>query len=554
MNIPVFDGDRIVAVAGVGNKEEDYNESDVRQLTLLMDGMWRIIQRRRAAEALRERNETLRAIIQGSPVAIITLDQAANVTSWSAVAERILGWSAAEVIGGPSPIIPPEKQEEARHLRERMLQGESITDLEVRRQKKDGSPIDLSLSTAPMRDKEGNLSGYVYLLIDITQHKKMEEELFRARKIESIGLLAGGIAHDFNNLLSVILGNISMARTRLASDDMLRIFEKLAEAEKACLRSRELTYQLLTFSRGGAPVKKTASIAELLKESAGFALRGSDVRCEFSLPDDLWPAEMDEGQIGQVISNLVINADQAMPKGGVVQVRAENVVVGARLSLPLPQGRYVKVTVEDHGIGIPKEHLQGIFDPYFTTKQKGSGLGLATAYSIIRRHDGYIALVSELGTGTKAMFYLPASQKKAPPKKDSMEAPIAGRGRILVMDDEEMIRDLVEAMLTQLGYEVTPAKDGAEAIESYAKARQSGAPFDAAIIDLTVPGGMGGKEAIRKLLELDPHVKAIVSSGYSEDPIMSDFQQYGFSGVIAKPYRIEDMSAILHKVLRGEKV
>jgi len=228
--------------------------------------------------------------------------------------------------------------------------------------------------------------------------------------------------------------------------------------------------------------------------------------------------------------------------------------VGARLSLPLPQGRYVKVTVEDHGIGIPKEHLQGIFDPYFTTKQKGSGLGLATAYSIIRRHDGYIALVSELGTGTKAMFYLPASQKKAPPKKDSMEAPIAGRGRILVMDDEEMIRDLVEAMLTQLGYEVTPAKDGAEAIESYAKARQSGAPFDAAIIDLTVPGGMGGKEAIRKLLELDPHVKAIVSSGYSEDPIMSDFQQYGFSGVIAKPYRIEDMSAILHKVLRGEKV
>ncbi len=546
MNLPVFDGDRIVAVAGVGNKEDPYDESDVRQLALLMDGMWRIIQRKQAAE-------TLRALIQASPLAIVSIDRSETVLSWNAAAERVFGWTAAEVVGKPYPLIPPDSQQEVRALRERALLGEALTEVEVRRVRKDGSLADVSLSSACLRDTDGNVTGYILLLTDITERKKLEEELFRNRKIESIGLLAGGIAHDFNNLLSVVLGNISLARIKSdAGAEKVKVIERLQEAEKACFRARELTHQLLTFSKGGAPVKKTASLAALLKETAGFALRGSDVRCEFRLPEDLWSAEIDESQIGQVVSNLIINADQAMPNGGVIDVMAENLNIPEHSPLPLSPGNYVKVTIRDHGIGIPKEHMQRVFDPYFSTKQRGSGLGLATAYSIVKRHDGYLTLESDLGVGTAAMFYLPASSKYAPASRSKPRRVIAGKGRILAMDDEEMIRDLLSGMLEQLGYEVVVANDGAEALLLYSAAMRSGRPFNAVIMDLTVPGGMGGKDAVKRLLQIDPNARVIVSSGYSKDPIMSDYAQHGFAGVIAKPYQVEDMSAVLHKVVHRE--
>lgn len=372
--------------------------------------------------------------------------------------------------------------------------------------------------------------------------------------MESIGTLAGGIAHDFNNLLTGIMGNISLAKRSVETGETEKTSSRLVEAEKASLRAKDLTQQLLTFASGGLPIMETISITELLKEVTNFALRGSNVRGEFSLPDDLWLVDMDKGQMNQVVTNLVINADEAMPEGGILNINAMNTVVRERSVLPLVKGKYVKITIEDHGVGIPKEHLDRIFEPYFTTKQKGSGLGLATTYSIILKHDGYITAESSPTVGTNFHIYLPASKKRIPTRKEvPIEVPITGKGKVLIMDDEEIIRDLLHDELIDVGYEVLLANDGAEAIKQYTKAKESGKPYDAVILDLTVPGAMGGKEVIKKLLEIDPNVKAIVSSGYSTDPIMSDFKKYGFSGIAPKPYKVEELEKTLRDLLGGKK-
>ncbi|MDY6972926.1 MAG: response regulator, partial [Thermodesulfobacteriota bacterium] len=328
-----------------------------------------------------------------------------------------------------------------------------------------------------------------------------------------------------------------------------KVFEKLDEAERASLKARDLAQQLLTFSRGGAPIKTTISLGESLRDSASFALRGSNVRCEFSLPDNLWPADVDDGQINQVINNMVMNAEQAMPQGGVIVVHAENTIVGATHGLPLNEGKYIKIAIKDSGIGIAREHLPRIFEPYFTTKQKGSGLGLSTSYSIIKNHDGYVTAESEPGVGTNIYFYLPASEKEIPGKWAVGEPPPMGKGKILVMDDEEMVRNTVGEMLESMGYEVEFARDGADALEIYEEARESGKTFDVVIMDLTVPGGMGGKEAMSRLIEIDTDVRAIVSSGYSNDPIMAEFEKHGFSGVLAKPFKIKELCNALSEVL-----
>lgn len=379
---------------------------------------------------------------------------------------------------------------------------------------------------------------------DITERKQMEEELLRIQKLESIGLLAGGIAHDFNNILSAILGNLSLAKTYVQPTDP--VHDNLEETERACLRARGLTQQLLTFSRGGAPVKKSVAIGDLIREWGKFALRGSNVTGEFHMAEDLWPVEIDEGQMNQVVNNLVINAVQAMPRGGAVKVSAENVIIGESAMLPLQAGRYVKLSLADQGCGIPVEILPRIFDPYFSTKETGSGLGLATAHSIINRHSGYITVESQPELGSVFHIYLPAARHEAPKEGKERSLTFSGKGRILVMDDDDMLRKLVNAMLCRLGYEVVAAADGAEAIDIY---KNSAHPFAAVIMDLTVPGGMGGKEAIKLLREFDPKVKAIVSSGYSIDPVMADYRSYGFLGRVSKPYDMAELSKVLHDVL-----
>jgi signal transduction histidine kinase/CheY-like chemotaxis protein len=382
---------------------------------------------------------------------------------------------------------------------------------------------------------------------EISERQHMEEELLKIQKLDSLGILAGGIAHDFNNILTSILGNISIANMHTAPNS--EISQILINAEKAALHAKDLTMQLLTFSKGGAPIKTSASITDLIKDSAIFMLRGSNVKCEFSLPDGLWPVEIDEGQMSQVIYNLIINADQAMPGGGNIEISAINVMIGPGDNIPLKKGKYVKVSIKDHGKGISKRNLTKIFDPYFTTKRGGSGLGLSVAYSIVKKHEGYITVMSNPGKGTTVYIYIPASQKSMPEKKVLKKPLYMGEKNILVMDDEKSVREILSTMLKKLGCEVVCVKDGAEAIIMYKQFQETGKPFDVVIMDLTIPGGMGGQETIKKLIEIDPEVKAIVSSGYSNDPIMSHYQAYGFSSVIAKPYRITELSKILRDVM-----
>ncbi|MCK4274041.1 MAG: PAS domain S-box protein [Dehalococcoidales bacterium] len=384
------------------------------------------------------------------------------------------------------------------------------------------------------------------------EHRFLEQERLRSAKLESISTLAGGIAHDFNNLLTGIMGNIGLARTYAGLPKKASV--TLDEAEKAAVRAKDLTQQLLTFARGGKPVKKTVNINELVKESATFAMRGSAARLELSLPDDLWPVEIDEGQINQVIHNLVINADEAMPAGGTLKISGTNSVLKEVSALPLPKGRYVRIDIQDTGVGIYKEHLQRLFEPYFTTKKKGSGLGLPTAYSIIKNHGGYITAESTQNKGSTFYIYLPASSKPARTKKEPKPgSPTQAGGRILVMDDEEVIRKMLNNMLSLAGYKAELTSDGDEALEKYSRALESGDPFDAVIMDLTIPGGMGGKEAIKKLLEIDPGASVVVSSGYATDPIMSEYKKYGFSAVIAKPYSVKQLEETLRSLSKRKK-
>lgn len=384
---------------------------------------------------------------------------------------------------------------------------------------------------------------------DITEQEVLHGQLLKTQKLESLGVFAGGIAHDFNNLLTGIMANISLAKVFVTPED--KIFTRLDDAERAADRAKGLTQQLLTFSRGGAPVKKTAALEQILMDSISFVLRGSNVRCEFMIPEDIWPVEVDVGQISQVINNLLINADQAMPQGGTVRVSMENLILGPRTMVPLGEGRYVKCSVADQGNGIPVEFLPRIFDPYFTTKQKGSGLGLATVHAIIKKHGGHIGVESTAGTGTVFHLYLPASTREVPPSRREEEKTCMGQGKILVMDDEEIIREVACEILSFLGYGVRLCSDGAEAVEEYQMAMESGEPFDAVIMDLTVPGGMGGKEAMNKLREIDAGVRGIVSSGYSNDPILSHYREYGFCAVVAKPYNIKEMGEVMLEVIMG---
>jgi PAS domain S-box-containing protein len=419
---------------------------------------------------------------------------------------------------------------------QRAARGEEIRDYEQEFVFEDGCRRTLLGNATPLRDDDGRPCGAVSAFVDITERKNMEKEIHRSQKLESLGVLAGGIAHDFNNILTSILGNVSLARMQL--HDVEKSAKRLMEVENAAARAKDLTHQLLTFARGGEPVKKAIDLSGLLREAAGFAVRGSSVRCELSIMDDLLHVEADEGQLNQVIHNLVINAVQSMPDGGTVTVGAKNCapVKGEKSS--------VEISIADSGTGIPEQHLQRIFDPYFTTKQQGSGLGLAACYSIIKKHGGGISVKSTLGKGSTFYITLPAWEQTDTGAEELNTGAGNDPFRVLVMDDEEPVREILQDMLEELGYTSECTKNGAEAVALYRKRKEEGFPFSVVILDLTVPGGVGGTEAMASLLEIDPKVKAVVSSGYSTDPIMASYREFGFSAVLSKPYRLQDMDRV----------
>lgn len=501
-----------------------------------------VTDRWRAEEALRTSESRSRAVLDAVPDLIVRMNRDGTYLDVIAGTEDILAAPAddlmgrtMEEVGIPGPLVEQTLAAIRRALDTGQIQTfEYALDVLMGRR-------DFEARVVPCAGDET-----LCIIRDITDRKRAEKEALRANKLESIALLAAGLAHDFNNLLSVILGNISLAET--AVEPASPVAENLADAQTACRRARDLTQQLLTFSEGGAPLRRPIDLCDAVREAATIAVSDTNVTCRFLCPDALWPVEADEVQIRQVVTNLVHNAVQAMPGGGTVTIRAQNVVEtggDARAS----RRRYVRLSIEDQGGGIPDDNLDRIFDPFFTTRPDSSGLGLSIVHSIVRQHEGRIHVTSRMGAGTTVHVSLPAAQPREPVGAAAADEAPAGSGRILVMDDEAFIRKTASAMLKHLGYEAEVAADGNEAVELCRQAIEAGRPFDAVILDLVVPGTVGGRRGIKQLRELDPAIKAIVSSGYSNDPVLARFRDYGFDGVVAKPYDVGELAAVLRSVL-----
>ena len=506
-----------------------------------------IIARRRAEEAIRRSEKTYRSLFENAPIGIMMVSSGGRVRFLNPACAKIVGHTQEDLRAKPfTTCVHPEDRGLAiqKHKGQCHAPG-CATTYGCRLMDNTGGTKWVQIMSVSIDREEQR--AILMFMEDVTQKRTLEQEVAKVEKLESLGLLAGGIAHDFNNIITAILGNISLGKASLES--LEKVATNLSSAERACLRAKGLTHQLLTFSKGGAPIKKISDLGALLTESCSFALRGSNVRCDLLIQEDLRAVSVDASQISQVINNLIINADHAMPDGGVMQVAAENQRLSPDDPLPLPAGDYVKVTFRDHGKGIPANIVPRIFDPYFTTKANGVGLGLATAYSIIKSHGGVITVESGRENGTTFSIYLPASNEIPAPAQLVNDVMVRGQGKILIMDDEDQIRELAGEALSHLGYEVELAAAGAEAIQRYQTALSERRPFDAVILDLTVPGGMGGKETARRIIEIDSNARLIVASGYSNDPIMADYGAYGFKATVRKPYTVSEMSRTLHDVL-----
>ncbi len=511
--------------------------------------------RKTAEEELASERERLRVTLRAMVEAVITTDRKGAVNYLNDAAVQLTGWTEAAALGRPlgdvCALIHERTREPLPSPHERALSDALVVELPpgTALMHRQGVPRMVEGRCAPIRDIASQPAGVVLVLRDVTERAKLEAEVLRATKLESVGLLAGGIAHDFNNLLTVVMGNVTLAM--LDTQVQGSGGQWLQEAEKGLLRARDLTQQLLTFAKGGDPIRSAVQLAEVVRETARFSLHGANAKCQFDFEAELWAADVDKGQISQVVQNLVINAAQAMPQGGMIWISlANDVAPPLRTGLTGPT---VRLSVTDTGSGIRPEHVSRIFDPYFTTKREGSGLGLATVYAIVKKHGGYIEVESATGRGTVFRIWLPATKSAA--SSALAAAPFGGaasmNGRVLLMDDEEAIRIMASQLLRRLGFEVEAAADGASAVDAYRRAMEEERRFDLVIMDLTVPGAMGGLDCMREIQKIDPQVRAIVSSGYSSDPVMSDHRAYGFSGMIPKPYRITDFAKVIRQVLEG---
>ncbi len=497
-------------------------------------------------------NERYRFLIDNTPDMIFTFDREFRYTFVNQSVCRVNGLAEDEILGETHRDLgyPENTVRELEELFYQALKGNNV-EKEIATHMPDGIVRTFWLLAAPLFDESGNITGVTGTGRDITERKIVEEEILKMDKLESIGLLAGGIAHDYNNLMTAVLGNISLALRDINKED--KNYKRLKNVEKAVQQAKDLTRQLQTFAMGGEPIKTTISIKKLLRRVIPFYLSGSNVKCNYYFPKNLSYLDVDEGQITQVIENLVINAIQAMPDGGTIHVSAEKVIFEKGKNNDckcfIKDGLYVKIKVQDRGVGIDAKDLKKVFDPFFTTKEEGSGLGLAVSHSIIKKHGGCIKVESEPGVGTTFSIYLPSSSEKALTKGKNKNNIVKGSGRILVMDDQKAIRDVLGDMLQALGYQVDFAIHGEEAIEKYKKMMELNKPYDVVMLDLTIPGKMGGKQAMSILKNLDPEVNAIISTGYSEDLVELNCKDFGFKGFIKKPYDLEQLSETLDRVL-----
>lgn len=521
----------------------------------IIQGIFRdISERRQAEEELRHSQKLLSSIVENAPYAIFVKNVADNfrVILWNHAAEQIFGIPATDMVGKNAHDLWPRDQADAFLAEDyKTITQRAMMDIpeEVSYHPQKGS-IYIHTRKIPLFNQNGEVSHIVVISDDITERRTVQAEFVKHQKLESLGVLAGGIAHDFNNILTGILGNISFARMFLEPSHKAATI--LVEAEKASQRASDLAYQLLTFAKGGQPIKKVVEVQHIIEASLSLVLRGSKVKSILEIPDSLHAIEADEGQMHQVFNNIIINALQSMPDGGILTISADLIHIVDSTPAGLASGPYVKIFFADTGCGIREEDQKRIFDPYFTTKNGGTGLGLASAYAIIGKHGGQISVRSVPGTGTTFEVLLPASQMEATAQKtdSTMATPVLhGKHPMLIMDDDPIIRNLAESVLEELGYSVKTCTSGEEAIEMYRLAQQNGQPFAAVIMDLTIPGGMGGKEAAAQILKQYPGARLVVSSGYSNDPVMADYLQYGFSAAMLKPYNVATLASLLGKLL-----
>jgi PAS domain S-box-containing protein len=533
-------------------------ESDNRSYIIAV--VRNIDEKKKAEQILAEEQERLAVTLRSIADGVITTDIEGRIFLLNSAAEQLTGWSQEEAQGMASSevfnIRCDKTGEKCNSPIEHILQSgqAATTPSQVILTTKNGQERIIADKGSPIRDKESNIIGVVLVFSDVTAEKKMEAEMLKIKKLESIGILAGGIAHDFNNILSAILGNIELAS--LVVKDNPEASSLLVDARKATTRAAKLTQQLLTFAKGGAPIKETASLPQLIQDSAKFVLHGSPVSCHCDFPADLSLVSVDTGQIGQVIQNMILNARHAMPEGGIIDIRCANISkaeIGVLATGPVND--FVEISIRDTGIGISPEVIDKIFDPYFSGKEDGNGLGLAICYSIINKHGGCITVKSAQGAGTTFFIYLPASESNEPAeiKFEKAEEAILSSAKILVMDDEEMFRNTAKAQLRHLGHDVVLAVDGEQAVRQYSDLHHTDKSIDIVIMDLTIPGGMGGREAVQKILEIDPQARVIVASGYSTDPIMANHQQYGFCASIPKPFNLEILKKTVLSVLSQHK-
>ena len=516
-------------------------------------------ERKKAETLLEDEKERLAVTLRSIGDGVITTDVKSRITFLNQMAEKITGWSSVNALHQQCELVLQLKNAKTdkpvENIASTIIKGNQTSHVSTYNTltTKEGNTLTIANSGAPIRDREGRIIGAVIVFRDVTLEQQMENELLKVKKLESVGVLAGGIAHDFNNILAIILGKIELSLKRIEHLDK-NSFRLLDDARLATVRASSLTKQLLTFSKGGEPVKETTLLPELIRESAEFVLHGSQVNCRYHFPDDLWLVDVDSGQISQVIQNIILNAEQAMAEGGSVDIRALNINDPATESaINTKKGCFVKLMITDYGTGIPAETMVRVFDPYFSTKKAGSGLGLAICHSIIKKHDGHISVDSTPDEGTTFTIYLPALPTAAAPQvlqigDDNRNN--ADSARILVLDDEKMLQDVITSLLNALGHEVVITADGTETITTFEKMRKAGTPPDAIIIDLTIPGGMGGKETAEILLAIDPDVRLIVSSGYSNDPVMANYKDYGFYAALSKPFTLAEIKQVTEQVLR----